>query len=165
VTLQRGFWCGPRGAENLKIPSHKQTLQLQWKDSILDTPIFRNKDGTTMRYDPLRERLGRLGTAIGYPDVLSTLFSGSSTQRQRVNICFCWRGLSRSKIARGWYIKGRCCRRGRWGRIAKCVSLTFLLGRVRNVIQSRTTQVPFRLCLIQNPGTECARIAGSSPLR
>jgi hypothetical protein len=57
---------------NLKIPSHKQTLQLQWKDSILDTPIFRNDDGTTMRYDQLRELLVRLGSATGYPEVLTT---------------------------------------------------------------------------------------------
>jgi hypothetical protein len=59
----------------LKIPSHKQTLQLQWKDSILDTPIFRNNDNITMRYDELREPLVRLGTATGYPEVLTTYYT------------------------------------------------------------------------------------------
>jgi hypothetical protein len=34
----------------LKIRSYKQKLELKWKDSILDTPVFRNDNGSTMRY-------------------------------------------------------------------------------------------------------------------
>jgi hypothetical protein len=55
-----------------KIPSNRSVLHVRWKDSVLDTPIFRSDDGEKWTYQALRKCLVRLGNATGYSDVMTT---------------------------------------------------------------------------------------------
>ena len=78
-------------APNLKSPEHifqlkvehpRESLQLRWKDSMLETPIFRRAVRTpsgirtsinkALTYDSFYTYLKRLGRSTGFPQILTS---------------------------------------------------------------------------------------------
>ncbi|KAH8145064.1 uncharacterized protein LAJ45_10975 [Morchella importuna] len=62
----------------LEIPDFKETLSINWKEDMLETPVFRRQEGTDisrttpMAYRDLNHYVGRLGVLSGYPQRLTT---------------------------------------------------------------------------------------------
>lgn len=68
----------PEDLYSLEIPSFKESLSIQWKPEIVETPVFRRQVGdnicptTPMAYSDFNYYLGRLGVLAGYPQRLTT---------------------------------------------------------------------------------------------
>lgn len=68
----------PEDLRAIRIPAFKETLEVKWRQEILDTPIFRRtQDGAISLTAPFRPGdlnyyLKRLGKLAGYPQQLTS---------------------------------------------------------------------------------------------
>lgn len=71
----------PENFFSVVVPSQRNSIEFQWKESILDTPIFRRTENTTngtgispyrcLSDKVFRDQLQRLGFSAGYKDILT----------------------------------------------------------------------------------------------
>lgn len=68
----------PEDLYGLEIPDFKESLSVQWKPEIRETPIFRRQKGddictsTPLGFSDFSYYLKRLGVLSGYPQILTT---------------------------------------------------------------------------------------------
>src|SRR5271155_1484734 len=62
----------PERLYNLQVERGLRQRRVTWKESILDTPLFRDSDGRALRYSMLAYQLRTLGEATCFKEVLTS---------------------------------------------------------------------------------------------
>ena len=57
---------------NLQVERGLRQRRVTWKESVLDTPLFRDSEGRALRYSVLAHQLRNLGKATGFKEVLTS---------------------------------------------------------------------------------------------
>ena len=94
---EEGIQC-PEDLYTLEIPHFKETLGIQWKPELLETPIFRQQvkgdisDSVPWTYSDFNNRIKRLGLLSGYPQDLTSyvLRRGAANA---IDCMFFWRKM------------------------------------------------------------------------
>jgi hypothetical protein len=62
----------PERLYNLQVERGLRQRRVTWKESILDTPLFRDSEGRALRYSTLAYQLRTLGEATCFKEVLTS---------------------------------------------------------------------------------------------